>query len=407
MNMCISSMSTPLTSASLSSPLPHQTSQQLPQQCGFFMPAEWQKHRATWLAWPRDEVTFPKRVAKVEQVFATMIYHLHQAENIELLVLHEDMQRHATEMLRQQRVDVSKVRMHITDYADVWIRDYGPTFLLQQRNSNASACAISAPPSVSLLSCSSPCAWIKWQYNAYGAKFPDLLKDDQVPHQIRAHLDRLSHCEQSVVEFESGFIMEGGAIDVNGAGTVITTAECLLNPNRHNNQHMDNEQIETRLKAYLGVQKIIWLDKGLLNDHTDGHVDEVARFVAENVIVCAYAEADDDPNFAVLAENWRVLKQARDQKGRQFDVVKLPLPSMCYDTGEVAPVSYTNFYIANSVVLVPQFQHANDATALSILQRLFPTRQAIGIDCTDLIYGGGAIHCVTQQQPEDFRVSNC
>lgn len=359
----------------------------------FFMLAEWAPHRATWLAWPYDEITFPERVAKVEKIFATIIYYLHQVELVELLVLDQEMQRRATSVLKEQHVAVEKIRFHIVDYADVWMRDYGPTFLARKDDGGGQRCAEATAA-----------AWTKWQYNAYGAKFPDLLRDNYVPYQIQDDI--------SLPFFEAGFIMEGGAIDVNGKGTVLTTCECLLNENR--NRHMSKEQIEEGLKKYLGASNIIWLDKGIINDHTDGHVDEVARFVDERTIVCAYAgdnaegmngvvdssnnAVTDDPNFALLDDNWRTLLAARDQDGRPFNLIKLPLPQMNYADGEMAPVSYTNFYIANEVVLVPQFQHVNDAVALQILQKLFPARRAIGIDCTDLIYGGGAIHCITQQQ---------
>lgn len=330
------------------------------------MPAEWAQHKATWLAWPHDTTTFPQRIKQVEQLFATIIYYLHQNEFIELLVLDATMQQRATNILKQHQVNMDKITFYMVDYADVWLRDYGPTFLVNREQNKA--------------------AWIKWQYNAYGGKFPELLKDDKVPYQI---------LNQPMYEVD--IVMEGGAIEVNGQGDLITTEECLLNPNRNSN--LNKQQIERYLQDYLGINQVIWLAKGLVNDHTDGHVDEIARFVNKNTIIYAYADDPHDPNFAILDNNLRILEKARDQNGKPFNLVKLPIPQMHYEDGTRAPVSYANFYIANQLVLVPEFKHKNDKHATKILQSLFPNHKIVGIDCTDLIYGGGSIHCITQQQP--------
>ena len=315
------------------------------------MPAEWEKHTATWLAWPYDPITFPNRVEKVEKVFATIIHHLQHNELINLLVLNKDMKQRATELLYSH-----KIIFHTVDYADVWIRDYGPIFL-----KNNSAC-------------------VKWKYDAYGKKFPDLLKDDKVFYKIKLNS-----------MLTPNIIMEGGAIEVNGHGTLITTEQCLLN----RNPHLNKQQIENYLKKYLGVTKIIWLKKGIINDHTDGHIDEIARFVNKNTILVAYEQYPNDPNFEILNNNFNILQNS-------FNLVKLPMPKINYDDGKRAPASYANFYIANKIVLVPQFNDKNDKIALDIIQSQFPKRKAIGIDCTDLIYGGGTIHCITQQQPANL-----
>lgn len=345
-----------------------------PIQLGFYMPAEWHEHQATWMAWPYDPITFPQRVKIVEKVFAKIIYYLHLNENIELLVLNKEMQNQAEKILRLNHVNINKITFHQVDYADVWTRDYAPTFLINLNNKDTSK----------------ETAWIKWQYNAYGNKFAELLKDNEVPYQIKDYLHQTM--------FESDIIMEGGAIDVNGKGSLITTEECLLNENR--NYDLNKQQIENKLKSYLGVNNIIWLKRGIIGDHTDGHVDEVARFVNENTIVYAYEENKNNPNFEILENNFQTLKNATDQDGKPFNLVKLPMPQMNYDDGETAPVSYANFYIANKSVLVPQFSHKNDKIATDILQKLFPDREVIGIDCKDIIYGGGTIHCITQQQPK-------
>lgn len=333
----------------------------------FFMPAEWEQHRATWLAWPHDSITFPDRVEKVEVVFATIIFHLHKNELINLLVLDDEMQHQATKMLKAHDVNLDKIIFHQIDYADVWLRDYGPTFITNGQQQN----------------------WVKWHYNAYGNKFIDLLKDDQVFHELQITMKSPM--------IAANVFMEGGAIEVNGNGVLLTTEECLLNPNR--NPTLNKSQTEEYLKKYLGVKKIIWLEKGVINDHTDGHIDEVARFINANTIVCAYEDDQTDPNFTILDKNWRTLQKATDLNNQPFNVIKLPMPKMDYDNDERAPVSYANFYIANNLVLVPQFNHKNDERALEIITEAFPNRLVVGIDCTDLIYGGGTIHCITQQEP--------
>lgn len=330
------------------------------------MPAEWEQHKATWLAWPYDEITFPDRVEKVEQLYALIISHLSSNEIVNLLVLDKAMQTRVKALLAPYEIKLDNIIFHLINYADVWMRDYWPTAVI---NNNKFA-------------------WIKWRYNAYGNKFPDLLPDDRAFEQIKLSVDM-----QNVV---ADIYMEGGAIETNGAGILLTTEECLLNPNR--NPQLDKKTTEEYLKKYLGVNKIIWLKKGLLNDHTDGHIDEIARFVNPNTIVCAYANDRRDPNFEILDENFRILQAASDHNGNLFNLVKLPMPKISYDDGEQAPASYANFYIANKVVLMPTFAHENDVVALQIIQKLFPERKVIGIDCTDLIYGGGTIHCITQQE---------
>jgi len=330
------------------------------------MPAEWAQHRATWLAWPHDKITFPDRVEKVEQLYALIISHLSANEIVNLLVLDNAMQARVSTLLLSHQINLDKIVFHEVDYADVWTRDYWPTAVINNKK----------------------ITWIKWRYNAYGNKFPGLLKDDQVFLKFGKKFE--------IPMFAAEIVMEGGAIEVNGAGILLTTEECLLNPNR--NLQVNKKQTEEYLKKYLGVKKIIWLKKGLINDHTDGHIDEIARFVNANTIVCAYEDDHSDPNFKILDENFRILQAATDQDGKFFNIIKLPMPKMQYDNGERAPVSYANFYIANTVVLMPVFEHKNDLAALKIIQKLFPERKVIGVNCTDVIYGGGTIHCITQQE---------
>lgn len=335
------------------------------------MPGEWHCHRSTWMAWPHDSITFPDRIPQVERVFAEIVFHLHQAERIDLIVLDASMQTRVEKILRSLGIDLLRVTFHCADYADVWIRDWGPSFLLNQMTKKQDVC-------------------IKWQYNAYGNKFPDLLKDDRTFFSL--------HDASGQTMFDAGVIMEGGSFDVNGAGALLTTGQCLLNPNR--NPQLDQEQIEKTVQTMTGSSHVIWLKNGIFNDHTDGHIDDVARFVDPRTIVMAETKDASDPNYAVLQENWRILKRAVDQDGQPFRLVALPMPKMYYDDRQQAPASYANFYIANQHVLVPQYDQPEDSLALEILQSRFSDRKVVGIDCRDLIYGGGAIHCITQQQPE-------
>ena len=334
----------------------------------YIMPAEWEPHEAIWLAWPYDEITFPDRVEKAEDVFVKMIKVLEGSERVELIVLDEEMKERAREKLTAGGVGEDAVRFHVTDYADVWLRDTGPIFV---RNGSGGKVIT------------------KWIFNSWGGKFPELLKDGEIPGKIAQWKDL------PLVKAEA--IVEGGAIDVNGAGMCLTTEQCLLNENR--NPGMTKADVEKFLGDYLGVRKTIWLGEGLLNDHTDGHIDELARFVSRSTIVCAFEDDEDDENYAVLRANYEILSAATDLDGKPFNLVKLPMPHVTYDDGEKAPVSYTNFYIGNTVVLAPVFNDGNDGQALEILAQCFPGRKLVPIDCSDIIYGGGAIHCMTQQEP--------
>jgi agmatine deiminase len=332
------------------------------------MPAEWEPHSAVWLAWPYDEITFPDRVEKAEAAFVKILSALHKSEPAELLVLDEDMKVRAREMLAAAGIDMKKINFHVTDYADVWLRDTGPIFV----KNGAGNTVIT-----------------KWLFNAWGNKFPELLKDAAIPEKIGGW-------KKMRVE-KAGIIVEGGAIDVNGLGVCLTTEECLLNENR--NSGKTRAEIEKYLGDYLGVRKTVWLGNGLVNDHTDGHIDEIARFVSPGRIVCAFEDDPGNENYGTLRANYKTLTGAADIDGRPFDVIKLPMPHVRYEDGRKAPVSYTNFYIGNSVVLAPVFKDENDAAALKILRGCFPGREVVGIDCSDIIYGGGALHCMTQQQP--------
>ncbi len=332
------------------------------------MPAEWELHTAVWLAWPYDEDTFPNRVGNVEQTFAKMISALQSSEQVELLVLNEDMRARASDIIRSVGADPLKINFHITNYADVWLRDTGPIFVKDS---------------------SGKIVITNWTFNSWGKKFPELLIDGEIPEKIGKW--------KNYPLVSSALVLEGGAIETNGNGVCLTTEQCLLNKNR--NPGRTKEDIEQFLQNYLGIRKTIWLKEGLVNDHTDGHIDELARFVTPNKIVCAFEENKENENYYILFENYQRLTEATDINGEFFEIIKLPMPHMNYDNGTKAPVSYTNFYIGNEVILAATFKDENDAAALEILEKCFPGRKVIGIDCSDIIYGGGAVHCITQQEP--------
>ncbi len=342
-----------------------------PSALGYRMPAEWEEHEAVWLAWPHDKTTFPDRIEKVEKIYSDIIKALEGSERIHLLVLDQSMEDRAKNILQHSGCDLQNIIFHQTEYADVWLRDYGPTFLVHDQNKTS--------------------AMVDWEYNAYG-KFPDLLKDNQIPSWMNSFLQ--------IPSFVSGIVMEGGSFDVNGKGTVLTTEQCLLHKNR--NSHLTKDEIEEYLKTYLNVQRVIWLKEGIVNDHTDGHVDDIARFVDEKTIVYAYEDDVSDDNHRILDENYQILLNARDQEGKPFKLIRLPMPKQDDEKGERLPVSYANFYIANTVVLVPTFDDPHDAEALRIFESLFPDRRVVGISCKDVIYGGGTLHCMSQQQPKAY-----
>jgi len=347
------------------------TTSPTPADLGYFMPAEWHPHEATWLAWPKDPITWPDRVPQVELIFLKMIALLSSGQRVELLVDDAATEASIRERLKSLPANLSNVQFRRLPTVDSWIRDYGPNFLLRFDRS------------------SSELAFNHWIFNAWGGKYEELKRDTDVPSKLAPLL--------GVPCFTPGIVLEGGSIDVNGAGTCLTTEQCLLNPNR--NPNLSKEEIEGYLKRYLGVRQVIWLGEGIAGDDTDGHVDDIARFVAPDTIVCAVEEDPGDENYRLLEENLRRLQLERDVKGNPFNVVRLPMPGRVDGLEGRLPASYANFFIANGIVLVPVFGHKNDDRAVEILERLFPGRRVVGINCEPLVWGLGAIHCVTQQQP--------
>lgn len=338
-----------------------------PLQLGYKMPAEWERHDAIWLSWPYDLDSFPE-IDRVEQAYVSMIKAIHESEIVNLLVKDEPMLDRVLDLLRRAGVDLGRIKFHVLSYADVWFRDYGPTFVVNAEKKKL--------------------AMVNWIFNAWGEKYEGLMSDTRIPCLINDDLKL--EC------FKPGIVLEGGSIDVNGRGTVLTTNQCLLNRNR--NPSLEKVEIEAYLCEYLGVSKIIWLNEGLAGDDTDGHVDDIARFVDPTTVLCAFEDDPEDENYTALKENYEILKASTDQDGNPLKVIKLPMPGRVGDE-ERLPASYTNFYIGNDVVLVPIFGHKNDGEALRIIQDAFPYRKAIGINCREIVYGFGAVHCISQQQP--------
>jgi len=343
--------------------------QATPRELGYHMPAEWEKHASLWLSWPYDPTTFPQRVPKVEETYVKIISLVHTSEEVNLFVKNKRMEEKVTHMLTENGVDLRRIHFFRFNYADVWFRDYGPIFVKNQHQQ---------------------LAMVHWIFNSWGNKYEELLKDSRVPRAIQKRMQL--NC------FEPGIVLEGGSIDVNGEGTLLTTEQCLLNKNR--NPTLSKNQIENCLRNYLGVNHFVWLKNGIAGDDTDGHVDDLARFVNSTTVACVCEEDKNDENYAALRENFEILMNANDQNGKKLHVIKLPSAGYVGEPGKRLPASYANFYIGNGVILVPVFGHKNDREALNTIQSLFPKRKVSGVNCVDFVYGLGTIHCITQQQPE-------
>jgi agmatine deiminase len=339
-----------------------------PASLGFAMPAEWAEHESTWLSWPKNPLTFPPEILpKVERAYVEMIEALAHGERVDLLVDDDK-----TEDMVRSRVSAKNVNFHKVKSADVWMRDYGPIFVKRKDGKGATTAAT------------------KWEFNAWGRKYDDLLSDNSTGLEVAR--------STGLKTFEPGVVLEGGSIDVNGRGTLLTTEQCLLNKNR--NPSLGKARLEGLLHDYLGTSSVVWLGKGIEGDDTDGHVDDIARFVDENTVICMTEPNSDDKNHAVLKRNLAILSGHKDGQGRKLEVVPIAMPrDVAADDGRL-PASYANFYVGNSAVLVPVFGDARrDAAALETLSEFFRGRKVVPVDSRELVYGFGGIHCVTQQQP--------
>ena len=344
------------------------------------MPAEWEPHEATWISWPHNRSDWPGKFDPVPWVYCDIVYHLARAEQVHILVNDAIAERSARAALERANAMHDSVVFHRWPTNRVWTRDYGPIFVKAASKSGSSKLTVA-----------------DFHFNAW-AKYPDWKKDNQVAGRAAS----LLNCEHVVPQFLSGqrFVLEGGSIDVNGRGSMLTTEECLLSKVQERNPGFTRDEIEQAFRRYLGVTNVIWLGRGVAGDDTHGHIDDIARFVGPNTVVAAVEPNRSDPNHQPLAENLKRLRAATDQDGRPLEVVELPLPRPIEFREQRLPASYANFYIANGLVLVPTFNDPNDRVALNTLSALFPDRTVVGIHCGDLIWGLGALHCMTQQQPK-------
>jgi agmatine deiminase len=357
-----------------------------PRQLGYRMPAEWEPHEATWLAWPHNPEDWPGKFAPIPWLYAEIVRLLAARERVHLIVEDAAAEKRVRSMLKRAGADLGQVDFHQWPTDRGWMRDSGAIFV---RNAEGRV----APTN--------------WQFNGW-AKYDDWRLDDQIPGRITEllGLEEWQPTVQNDVQNKDSkerrrIVLEGGSIDVNGAGLMLTTEECLLSEVQQRNPGVSREQLEQVFSAYLGVDQVLWMNRGIVGDDTHGHVDDITRFAGVDTIIAAVEPDTRDPNHEPLAENLARLKAARTPEGKQFTIVELPIPRPVVFRGQRLPASYANFYLANGVVLVPTFHDPNDRVALNILAEAFPDREVIGVHSVDLIWGLGALHCMTQQQPKN------
>jgi agmatine deiminase len=334
-----------------------------PYALGFRMPAEWEPHEATWIAWPHNRDDWPGRFAPIPWVYGEIARKLSRFERVRILVENRDHEQGVRRILKKAGADLDAVKFFACPTDRVWTRDYGPIFVRNARGRVAIT---------------------NWRFNGW-AKYDNWKKDDAVTARIARHLKMRA--------WQPNVVLEGGSVDVNGRGLLLTTEECLLSPVQARNPALTRLEIERALGDYLSARKVIWLRNGIAGDDTHGHIDDLARFVSHDTVVIASERDKSDPNYAPLRENLGLLR------AQQLRVVKLPMPRPVIFAGQRLPASYANFYIANKLVLVPTFNDPNDRLALATLARLFPDREVVGIHSVELVWGFGTLHCLTQQQP--------
>jgi agmatine deiminase len=357
---------------------------QKPAEAGYRMPAEWEPHAATWIAWPHNREDWPGKFSPIAWVYVEIVRHLCRSEKVHIVIPTGTMKERVTDQLDAAGVDLDSVRFFKAKTNRSWLRDTAPTFVVNDQARSAGA------QSVGL---------VDWQFNGW-AKYPDHLRDSRLPRRIARWLDLPRWVPRSG-DNNTGrrIVMEGGAIDVNGLGSLLATEECLLSDIQARNPQLDRSGIENIFKEYLAVSHVIWLGRGIAGDDTHGHVDDIARFVAPHTVLTVVEPCAADPNHEPLADNLQRLKDAHDQNGQHLNVVEMPMPQPLFFHGQRLPASYANFFIANQIVLVPTFNDPADRVALDTLAELFPDRQVIGIHSVDLVLGLGTLHCLTQQQP--------
>jgi agmatine deiminase len=342
-----------------------------PKDLGYRFPAEWEKHSATWLSWPHKEESWPGKIKSIYSIYSRFIKTVAELEIVNININDEKTKTEAEQYLNREGADMSRIKFHFHPTNDAWCRDHGPAFLINPKAKNKKII-------------------IDWGYNAWGGKYPPFDLDDVIPTRVAEYY--------KIPVYYPGIVMEGGSVDFNGKGTVLTTTSCLLNKNR--NPHLTQSQIEKYLTDFYGVDQILWLGDGIVGDDTDGHIDDITRFVNEDTVVTVVEENKSDENYHILQENLKLLKSMRLLNGKQLNVIEIPMPSAVVYDGQRLPASYANYYICNSAVIVPTFRDKNDEKAIEILKSCHPDRKVIGLDSTDIIWGLGSFHCLSQQEPE-------
>ena len=340
-----------------------------PKHLGFHFPAEFAPHTATWLSWPHKEASWPGKIDTIFPVYAQFIKLVAEGEKVNINVSDDKMKQFAISHLEKAGADLKSIQFFFHPTNDAWCRDHGPAFLINPTEKKKMI--------------------VDWGYNAWGGKYPPFDLDDVIPTLIAK--------QYNIPVAHPGIVMEGGSVEFNGKGTLLTTRACLLNPNR--NPHLNQSQIEEYLINYYGVNHILWLGDGIIGDDTDGHIDDLTRFVNSDTVVTIVEESKGDENYEILQDNLKELKTLRLENGKPMNIIELPMPSPVVYEDQRLPASYANFYIANKYVVVPTFRDKNDDKALGILQSCFPDRKVIGLDSTDIIWGLGSFHCLSQQEP--------
>lgn len=340
-----------------------------PKQEGYYFPAEFAPHTATWLSWPHKEASWPGKIETIYPIYAKFVALVAEGEKVNINVADEAMKRKASDILAKAGADFSNIQFFCHPTNDAWCRDHGPAFLIHRSEKKKMV--------------------VKWNYNAWGGKYPPFDLDNQVPISIAEHY--------GLPLAKPGIVMEGGSVEFNGKGTVLTTTACLLNPNR--NPSLNQSQIEDYLKQFYGADHVLWLGDGIVGDDTDGHIDDITRFVNETTVVTVVEDDKNDENYLPLKDNVELLEKMKLENGKSVNIVELPMPAAVVYQDQRLPASYANFYIANKYVVVPTYRDKNDDKALSILQKYFPDRKVVGLDSTDIIWGLGSFHCLSQQEP--------
>ena len=341
-----------------------------PKDLGYYFPAEFAKHEAMWLSWPHKEASWPGTIHKIFPYYCQFIKEVSRSEIVRINIANEGMKATTIQHLQKEEVDISRIEFFLNPTNDAWCRDHGPAFLV---NPDADVKKVI----------------VDWNYNAWGNKYPPYDLDDVIPTLIGKKLN--------IPVYHPGIVMEGGSVEFNGKGTLLTSTACLLNPNR--NPALNQNEIENYLHNYYGVEQVLWVAEGIVGDDTDGHIDDTVRFVNEDTVLTVIEENKADDNYQLLQENLSQLAKMRLLNGKQLNIIELPMPDAIICEGQRLPASYANFYIANDSVIVPTFRCDKDDKALNIVQQSFPERRVVGIDSTEIIWGLGSFHCLSQQEP--------